>query len=109
MHRPDDIQIIGNEVAIRWSDGAESYFGGEFLRAASPSAENMGERDLLGRQMGGDPRTSFPGVRVLDWRRVGSYAICFEFSDGHKTGLYTYDYLRRLHDRPGENPKAGIA
>lgn len=106
MLTPDEIQIIGNEVAIRWSDGAESYFGGEFLRANSPSAENLGEKDLLGRQMGGDPRTKFPGVRVLDWRRVGNYALCFEFSDGHRTGIYTYPYLRKLHERPDEAPKA---
>lgn len=105
MQTPVDIQLIGNEVAIRWSDGAESFFGSEFLRAASPSAENMGERDILGRQIGGDPRTSFPGVVVLNWSRVGNYAINFEFSDGHHTGLYTYDYLRRLHDHPDQSPK----
>jgi DUF971 family protein len=27
---------------------------------------------------------------------VGNYALRFEFSDGHRTGLYTYDYLRAL-------------
>jgi DUF971 family protein len=99
MLRPEHLELIGDEVAIRWSDGVESYFKGEFLRAASPSAENMGERDVLGRQIGGDPRTSFPGVTVVNWSRIGNYAICFEFSDGHRTGLYTYDYLRRLHER----------
>ncbi|MFT3831373.1 MAG: DUF971 domain-containing protein [Opitutaceae bacterium] len=107
MLTPVDIQLIGHEVAIRWSDGVESYFADEFLRAASPSAENMGERDVLGRQFGGDPRTSFPGVTVVNWSPVGNYAIAFEFSDGHRTGLYSYDYLRRLHDDPGANPKSG--
>ncbi len=105
MFMPVDIQLIGTEVALRWNDGAESYFTGGFLRAASPSAENMGERDVLGRQIGGDPRTSFPGVTVVNWSRVGNYAIAFEFSDGHRTGLYSYAYLRRLHDNPGQSPK----
>jgi DUF971 family protein len=100
MHTPTAIELVGQEVAIRWSDGAESYFTGEFLRAASPSAENMGERDILGRQIGGDPRTSFPGVTVLHWQRVGNYALCFEFSDGHRSGIYSYVYLRRLHENP---------
>ena len=104
MQTPVDIQLIGSEVAIRWSDGLESFFPAEFLRAASPSAENMGERDLLGRRIGGDERTSFPGVIVLDWQRIGNYALCFEFSDGHRTGLYTYDYLRGLHAPPGSPP-----
>lgn len=105
MHTPTNIQLIGPEVAIVWSDGAESYFAGEFLRAASPSAENMGERDVLGRQIGGDPRTSFPGVTVLGWKQIGNYALQFEFSDGHRTGLYSFDYLRRLHDNPDQPPK----
>ena len=106
MVTPVDIQLIGTEVALRWSDGVESYFTGEFLRAASPSAENMGERDVLGRQIGGDPRTSFPGVTVVNWSRVGNYALNFEFSDGHRTGLYSYAYLRQLHERPDSHPKA---
>ena len=106
MLAPTDIQLIGNEVAIRWSDGVESYFTHEFLRAASPSAENLGERDILGRQIGGDSRTSFPGVTVLGWKRVGNYALNLEFSDGHRSGLYSFEYLRRLADNPGANPKA---
>ena len=105
MLTPSDIQVIGNEVAIRWSDGAESYFTHEFLRASSPSAENIGERDILGRQIGGDSRTSFPGVAVISWKRIGNYALNFEFSDGHRSGLYSYDYLRRLHDNPDQAPK----
>ena len=99
MHHPVDLQLIGTEVAIRWSDGVESYFPGEFLRAASPSAENQGEHDLLGRQIGGDARTHFPGVTAVDWQRVGNYAIAFEFSDGHRTGIFSYDYLRELHEQ----------
>jgi DUF971 family protein len=45
---PANIQLIGNEVAIVWADGAESYIPMEELRAASPSAQNIGERDILG-------------------------------------------------------------
>jgi DUF971 family protein len=33
---------------------------------------------------------------VLGWEQIGNYAICFNFSDGHRTGLYSYDYLRDL-------------
>ncbi len=96
MHAPRDIQIIGQEVAIVWDDGVESYYTFERLRAASPSASNQGERDILGNQYGGDSRKSFPGVRVEGWERVGNYAIRFDFSDGHRTGLYSFEYLRNL-------------
>jgi DUF971 family protein len=93
---PVNIQLIGDEVAIAWSDGAETFFASERLRAASPSAENQGERDIFGRQYGGDGPRQFAGVRVLGWQKVGNYALRFDFSDGHRTGLYTFDYLRKL-------------
>lgn len=96
MHTPSNIQIIGSEVAILWDDGAESYFDFERLRAASPSAANLGERDILGNQYGGDGPKRFPGVQVVGWERVGNYAVRFDFSDGHSSGLYSYDYLREL-------------
>jgi DUF971 family protein len=93
---PALVQLIGDEVAIRWSDGAETYITAERLRAASPSAETKGERDVFGTQYGGAGPRSFSGVKVLGWELVGNYALRFGFSDGHSTGLYTYDYLRNL-------------
>jgi DUF971 family protein len=99
MPAPSNIQLIGNEVAIAWDDGLETYFPGEELRAASPSAENVGEHDILGNKYGGDGPSRFPGVTVLGWEKVGNYAIRFEFSDRHRTGLYSYDYLRALAAR----------
>lgn len=104
MLAPANIQIIGNEIAIAWNDGAESYYTFDYLRFISPSAENQGEVDILGVKHGGnagvDPR--FIGVRVLRWAIVGNYAIRFDFSDGHNSGLYSYDYLRD----PARHPKA---
>lgn len=96
MHAPANIQLIGQELAIVWDDGAETYFAPEKLRAASPSAANVGERDILGNRYGGDGPKQFPGVTITGWERVGNYALRFDFSDGHRTGLYSYDYLRQL-------------
>ncbi len=96
MKTPQNIQLIGREVAIVWDDGSESYLPFEKLRAASPSAETRGERDILGNQYGGDGPRAFPGVTVVAWERVGNYAIRFDFSDGHRTGIYSYDYLSEL-------------
>lgn len=97
MPEPVLVQIVGDEVAIAWSDGAESYYRGEALRAASPSAETQGERDIFGQQYGGAGGRRFEGVRVVGWEKVGNYALRFDFSDGHRTGLYSFDYLRRLN------------
>ncbi len=99
MKQPANIQLIGQEVAIVWSDGSESYFTGAQLRAASPSAETQGERDIFGTQYGGGGVKKFDGVQVTGWEQVGNYALRFEFSDGHRTGLYSFDYLRKLSDQ----------
>jgi DUF971 family protein len=96
MHAPVNIQLIGSEVAIVWDDGTESYFAADKLRAASPSAETQGERDIFGQKYGGDGPRNFAAVQVLGWEQVGTYALRFDFSDGHRTGLYSYDYLRKL-------------
>ena len=92
---PQNIQLIGHEVAIAWSDGTESFFPSGALRAASPSAETRGEQDIFGNQYGGESK-KFPDVEVLGWERIGNYALRFDFSDGHRTGLYSYDYLIQL-------------
>jgi len=99
MLAPTDIQIIGNLVAIKWNDASEDFIEMEKLRAASPSAENIGERDLTGMVHGGTHQIAFPGVVVTGWSVVGGYAILFHFSDGHRTGIYPYAYLKELGRR----------
>jgi DUF971 family protein len=93
---PLDIQLIGRDLAVRWPGGGEDFFPVEFLRQRSPSAENIGERDIFGQQYGGDGPKSFPGIEILGWQLVGNYAVVFSFSDGHKTGIYTWKYLHEL-------------
>ncbi|MEO6993374.1 MAG: DUF971 domain-containing protein [Lacunisphaera sp.] len=105
MHSPTDIQIVGSEVAIRWDDGKESFLSFATLRAASPSAEVKGEHDIFGHQYGGEVPKNFVGVEVTGWERIGNYAIRFEFTDGHRTGLYTYELLRQLDQNP---PAEGV-
>ena len=93
---PTNIAAIGNEIAIAWDDGSETFIAMDRLRAFSPSAENVGERDLLGVQYGGTGSKDFTGVTVKAWHMIGGYAVQFDFSDGHSTGIYPYDYLRGL-------------
>jgi len=102
---PLDLQLIGREIALRWPDGTEDFLPGEFLRARSPSAENIGERDIFGQQYGGNGPKNFPGVEVSSWKYVGNYAVVFTFSDGHSTGIFTWKYLRAL----GEEVREGGA
>ena len=96
MQPPKEIQSIGSEIAIAWADGKESYYPMPYLRANSPSAETKGEVDILGHRHGGHEPREFPDVSVTSWEFIGNYAVRFIFSDGHGTGLYSWDYLREI-------------
>jgi len=96
---PKDIQLIGSELCIIWADDSESYFPSEFLRQHSPSAQNKGEVDILGNQYGGNGPKEFPGVTIQGWEFQGNYAIRPWFSDGHGSGLYSWDYLKELESK----------
>lgn len=97
--RPKNIQMIGSELCIVWEDGHESYFPAEFLRKHSPSAQNIGEKDILGNQYGGDGPKEFLGVTIQGWDFQGNYAMRPLFSDGHSSGLFSWQYLLELESK----------
>ncbi len=95
--RPTDIQTLGNELAIKWDDGSESYLPLDKLRRACPCAGCKGERDVLGNvyrnpDLPLSPQ-AFELVRVVS---VGGYAVQPLWADGHYSGIYSFDYLRRV-------------
>lgn len=98
---PEDIQLIGTTLALRWADGTEAFLESEFLREHSPSAENVGEVDILGHRHGGHGPRKFPGVVVQHWVPVGRYGIRIVFSDGHGSGIYTWEHLKALASETG--------
>jgi DUF971 family protein len=78
-------------IEIAFSDGAVFRLPCEFLRVYSPSAEVRGH--------GSDQQVLQVGkreVQIAAIEPVGSYAVRFVFSDGHDTGLYSWEYLYGL-------------
>ena len=99
--KPVDIQPIGAELAVKWDDGGESFIPLEKLRRHCPCAGCKGEMDVMGNVYKGpdnplSPR-AFELVRVAN---VGTYAIQPVWGDGHATGIYSFDYLRKVADAP---------
>jgi DUF971 family protein len=99
---PTNIQQIGNELAIQWNDGVESYLDLQFLRRACPCASCGGEPDVLGNII--DPRRdgisySENSFELAGFQIVGGYAVQPNWADGHGTGIYSFQYLRRLSER----------
>jgi DUF971 family protein len=95
---PTRAEVIGNELAIVWSDGRESYIPLEKLRRACPCASCGGEPDVMGQVA--RPQVSYgPGSFDLrGFRLVGGYALQPTWNDGHETGLYTFRQLRALDE-----------
>lgn len=98
-------------LSVTWSDGTTSYYPIEYLRKMSPSAD-MREmrRDLKTNPLAvlPDKYAHHPGpLTALDAELIGNYALRIRFSDGHDTGIYSWEYLRGIdpqHAAPGESP-----
>lgn len=75
-------------LEIKFSDGASFQIPFELMRIYSPSAEVQGHgpgQEVL--------QTGKREVGLLGLEPVGNYAVQPSFSDGHDTGLFTWDYL----------------
>ena len=98
---PKDVQVLGDELAIVWADGAETYLKLADLRRLCPCASCQGEGDLLGRiaKPPQKPLTSESYV-AKGTSPVGGYALQIFWGDGH---AYVYSPSARLKAW-GENP-----
>lgn len=109
MNQPRKLDLNKDRgLTVEWSDGATSYYTIAYLRRMSPSAETRQLRE----ELASNPLTVLPSrassgapLAALDAELVGNYALRVRFSDGHKTGLYTWDYLRSID--PGVRPPDG--
>lgn len=91
-----NIQLVGGELAMAWSDGVETYFELPRLRRACPCAACNGEPDVMGQ---GERPVNEYSARSFDlagWEFVGGYGFQPRWGDGHSTGIYSFAYLRDL-------------
>ena len=93
---PTNVQQIGNELAIQWNDGTESFLDLQFLRRACPCAACDGEPDVLGNVIRPNMTYSENSFELAGFQVVGGYALQPRWADGHDTGIYSFQYLRRL-------------
>jgi len=78
-------------LEIAFDDGARFRLPCEYLRVYSPSAEVRGHTpDQARLQVGKE------AVNIRDLQQIGSYAVKIVFDDGHKSGLYDWQYLYKL-------------
>lgn len=88
------IEDSDSELSISWADGIETKYIASELRRACPCAscvnEWTGERMLKAESISDE--LTFSNLSL-----VGRYALNFVFSDGHDTGIFSFNYLRELN------------
>lgn len=106
---PREIRRLGvDALRVEWADGHVSEYRNTFLRERCPCAEcrARGRRTLP--VVNASPVELYPVQIGL----VGRYAVSLQWSDGHDTGIYSYETLRRLcpcaqcHGASGERSSA---
>ena len=90
---PRSITVHGQSrvLEVAFSDGAAFRLPVELLRVYSPSAEVMGHapgQEVL--------QTGKRNVDITSIEPVGNYAVKLQFSDGHDSGIFSWDYLYAL-------------
>jgi DUF971 family protein len=90
---PTDITVHAQSrvLEIAFQDGASFRLPFELLRVYSPSAEVQGHgpgQETL--------QTGKRNIQIISIEQVGHYAIKPTFSDGHDSGLFSWDYLYQL-------------
>lgn len=96
---PESITVHGESrvLEIGFSDGSRFRIPFELMRVYSPSAEVQGHGP--GQQV---LQTGKRGVNVVSLEPVGNYAVKPTFSDGHDSGIFSWDYLYRLGSQQDE-------
>jgi DUF971 family protein len=92
--RPTNVAVdkTQKQVRIDWNDGHASVYSFEELRAACPCAECKAYR------ADEDPlrRAEFVSTGLDSAQLVGNYALQLLWDDGHRFGIYTWEFLRSL-------------
>jgi prepilin-type processing-associated H-X9-DG protein len=105
--KPVSVQIhvsSGTGVDIAWADGHTSHFDFVYLRDQCPCAtcnDERAKKESLGEAspaFASSPALPMfkPKPKAQSAQAVGQYAIQISFSDGHSTGIYSYDLLRSI-------------
>jgi DUF971 family protein len=88
--------VIGGQLALAWGDGEETYLDLKVLRQSCPCAVCQGEPDAMGFVVKPTVTYTDRSFQALRMQQVGGYALQITWADGHSSGIYTFELLRRL-------------
>ena len=100
---PEHIAISKSKgIKIDWKDGHHSDYGLTYLRDKCPCATCTGAHGTPPRQPeANNPFQMYkPVLKMLGVEPVGNYAIRINWSDGHNSGIYSYEHFRHICQCP---------
>lgn len=96
------LDLKTNRLEVDWDDGVTSRYDGAYLRFVCPCAGCRGH----GPGQVPEPRwEDVKDVRMTGAEAVGTYALRLGLSDGHASGIYSFDFLR-AHDPAARSDRA---
>jgi DUF971 family protein len=96
---PQHIAISKSKgVKIDWKDSHSSEYGLQYLRDHCPCATCTGAHGTPPRPKTGESPFQLyqPKITILDVHQAGNYALQINWSDGHSSGIYSYEHLRMI-------------
>ena len=104
---PKQIKIEDKtKLLIKWEDDSESRLNLKYLRDECPCANCKGETILFKTYRPEKKAEETPEMyKIKNIEIVGGYAIQITWKDGHDTGIYSWDYIKKL----GENQSSGTS
>lgn len=101
--KPTDVKVhvtTGRGVEVTWADGHTSRYEFPYLRDNCPCALCRDEREKKEKMTAPAPSAVLPmfkpRVTAKGAHAIGSYAVQIEFSDGHASGIYSFEHLREI-------------
>ena len=92
--KPRDV-VFADDLTIEWRDGVVSHYPFFALRDACPCASCIDE--LTGKKVL-DPNSIQREIHISTAEYVGNYALRFDWSDGHDSGIYSFRFLREMFE-----------
>lgn len=100
--QPTELKRTRSGLAVRWKDSHHSELSYRHLRQKCPCARCEATRTGKNPLHILPPDDFYENLTLVEIQRVGRYAVRLIWNDGHRTGIYTFQFLRELADAKSE-------
>ena len=92
--KPRNLGVAGRELALAWGDGHESYLPFDDLRRHCPCSLCRGQKEAPPDPLRVVTAPALGQIMIRNLVPVGAYAVQIVWSDGHDTGIHSFESLR---------------